>query len=159
MHQQLCCLGVMVGHDNRNMFPAFCLENTVSWVAPCFCACGLHLASGLLLPTSQHHVAADISLAQVGLKVADLQEQSAVNRKQLSDATRDFKRNTAADADSEYGQAVKGLLKRYQEEIDGLTRRAKHSKLTCVWHKQKAVCAVSTILLYHTQPGSCVLTG
>lgn len=65
---------------------------------------------------------------QVGLKVADLQEQSAANRKQLADATRDFKRSTAAAADSEYVQAVAGLLKRYQEEIDSLTRRAKHGK-------------------------------
>lgn len=63
---------------------------------------------------------------QVGLKVADLQEQSAVNRKQLADATREFKRSTAGEADSEYVQAVAGLLKRYQEEIDALTRRAKH---------------------------------
>jgi hypothetical protein len=60
-----------------------------------------------------------------------------VNRKQLSDATREFKRSTAADADSEYGQAVKGLLKRYQEEIDGLTRRAKHSELLCCCHRQQ----------------------
>lgn len=63
---------------------------------------------------------------QVGLKVADLQEQSAVNRKQLADATREFKRSTAGEADSEYVQAVAALLKRYQEEIDALTRRAKH---------------------------------
>lgn len=54
-----------------------------------------------------------------------------MNRKQLADATREFKRSAAADADSEYGQAVKALLKRYQEEIDGLTRRAKHSELVC----------------------------
>lgn len=66
---------------------------------------------------------------QVGLKVADLQEQSAVNRKQLADTTREFKRSTAAAADSEYVLAVAGLLKRYQEEIDALTRRAKHGRL------------------------------
>jgi hypothetical protein len=65
---------------------------------------------------------------QVGLKVADLQEQSAVNRKQLADATREFKRSTAAAADSDYVAAVAGLLKRYQEEIDALTRRAKHGE-------------------------------
>jgi hypothetical protein len=64
---------------------------------------------------------------QLGLKVADLQEQSAANRKQLADATREFKRSTAGEAaDSEYVQAVAALLKRYQEEIDALTRRAKH---------------------------------
>jgi lipid II:glycine glycyltransferase (peptidoglycan interpeptide bridge formation enzyme) len=65
----------------------------------------------------------------MGLKVADLQEQSAVNRKQLADTTREFKRSTAAAADNEYVQAVAALLKRYQEEIDALTRRAKHGGL------------------------------
>lgn len=51
-----------------------------------------------------------------------------MNRKQLADATREFKRSTAAEADSEYVQAVAALLKRYQEEIDALTRRAKHGE-------------------------------
>lgn len=68
---------------------------------------------------------------QVGLKVADLQEQSAANRKQLADATREFKRSTASAADSEYVRAVAALLKRYQEEIDALTRRAKHGVCLC----------------------------
>lgn len=68
-------------------------------------------------------------LDDLGLKVADLQEQSAANRKQLADATREFKRSTAGEAaDSEYVQAVAALLKRYQEEIDALTRRAKHGE-------------------------------
>lgn len=82
---------------------------------------------------------------QVGLKVADLQEQSAVNRKQLADATREFKRSTAAAADSDYVAAVAGLLKRYQEEIDALTRRAKHGEqvlpqgrlLSCMFEDQE----------------------
>lgn len=65
---------------------------------------------------------------QVGLKVADLQEASAANRKQLADATREFKRSTAGAAESEYVTAVAALLKRYQEEIDALTRRAKHGE-------------------------------
>lgn len=73
-------------------------------------------------------------LVQVGLKVADLQEQSAAHRKQLADATREFKRSTASaasEADAEYVKAVAGLLKRYQEEIDSLTRRAKHGGRQC----------------------------
>jgi lipid II:glycine glycyltransferase (peptidoglycan interpeptide bridge formation enzyme) len=76
-----------------------------------------------------NHKLVSASNCQVGLKVADLQEQSAVNRKQLADTTREFKRSTAAAADNEYVQAVAALLKRYQEEIDALTRRAKHGGL------------------------------
>eukprot|EP00775_Hariotina_reticulata_P006957 gene6957-7173_t len=64
------------------------------------------------------------NLDEIGLKVASLQEQSTSNRKKLADATRDFKRSTSSSpADSEVVKAAGQLLKQYQEEIDGLTRR------------------------------------
>lgn len=63
-------------------------------------------------------------LDDVGLTIAEHQEESMQNRRKLAETTKDFKR-----AASE--QAIKGvgtLLKQYQEEIDRLTKRAKHGE-------------------------------
>lgn len=65
---------------------------------------------------------------QIGLKIADLQEQSTAHRKQLADATREFKRSTNTSPAAECAAAAGHLLKQYQEEIDTLTRRAKHGE-------------------------------
>eukprot|EP00879_Flechtneria_rotunda_P018717 GHRR01019642.1.p1 GENE.GHRR01019642.1~~GHRR01019642.1.p1 ORF type:complete len:312 (+),score=151.94 GHRR01019642.1:501-1436(+) len=65
-------------------------------------------------------------LDEVGLKIADLQEQSTASRKRLADATREFKRSSAGDFEA--SKAVGSLLRQYQEEIDALTRRAKHGE-------------------------------
>lgn len=68
-------------------------------------------------------------LVQTGLKVASLQEQSTANRKKLADATRDFKRSSSAAASAaECNTAAGNLLRQYQDEIDTLTRRAKHAE-------------------------------
>jgi homeobox protein cut-like len=68
-------------------------------------------------------------LVQIGLKVADLQEQSTANRKKLADATREFKRSSAAATSAaECSTAAGNLLRQYQDEIDALTRRAKHGE-------------------------------
>jgi homeobox protein cut-like len=63
-------------------------------------------------------------LDEVGLKVAELQEDSVQNRRKLADATRDFKRS-AADGVS---KSVGSIMRLYQEEIDRLTKRAKHGE-------------------------------
>jgi homeobox protein cut-like len=63
-------------------------------------------------------------LDEVGLKIAEVQEESVQNRRKLADSTRDFKRN-AADGVS---RSVGGIMKLYQEEIDRLTKRAKHGE-------------------------------
>eukprot|EP00882_Tetradesmus_deserticola_P020268 GHRQ01021861.1.p1 GENE.GHRQ01021861.1~~GHRQ01021861.1.p1 ORF type:complete len:235 (-),score=48.98 GHRQ01021861.1:692-1396(-) len=66
---------------------------------------------------------------QIGLKVASLQEQSTANRKALADATREFKRSSsAATSAAECSTAAGNLLRQYQDEIDTLTRRAKHGE-------------------------------
>lgn len=85
---------------------------------------------------------------QVGLKVASLQEQSTANRKKLADATRDFKRNSSQQADSDYATAAGNLLKQYQEEIDALTRRAKHGEAAFLdlYDKLVEVCSCSVLL-------------
>lgn len=49
-----------------------------------------------------------------------------VNRKALADTTREFKRGSTAD--SAASKAVGAVLRQYQEEIDALTRRAKHGE-------------------------------
>ncbi len=59
-----------------------------------------------------------------GLKIAEYQEEALQNRRKLAESTREFKR-TAGET------PVKGLgplLKQYQEEIDRLTKRCKHSE-------------------------------
>jgi homeobox protein cut-like len=61
--------------------------------------------------------------------VASLQEQSTANRKKLADATREFKRSSAAATTAaESSTAAGNLLRQYQDEIDALTRRAKHGE-------------------------------
>ncbi|KXZ54818.1 hypothetical protein GPECTOR_4g889 [Gonium pectorale] len=62
-------------------------------------------------------------LDEIGLKVAEHQEDSMQNRRKLAEATRDFKRNNEA-----VSKTVGPLLKQYQEEIDRLTKRAKHGE-------------------------------
>lgn len=62
-------------------------------------------------------------LDEVGLKVAELQEESMQQRRRLAEATRDFKRTNEA-----VSKTVGPLLKHYQEEIDRLTKRAKHGE-------------------------------
>lgn len=59
-----------------------------------------------------------------GLQIASLQEESTVNRRRLAEATREFKRS----AGEEVVRAAAPLLKSYQEEIDRLSKRAKHSE-------------------------------
>lgn len=57
-------------------------------------------------------------LDDVGLKIAEHQEDSMQNRRKLAETTREFKK-TAQDS------AIKGvgpLLKQYQEEVDRLTK-------------------------------------
>lgn len=63
-------------------------------------------------------------LDEVGLKIASYQEEALQNRKKLADATREFKRSV----DEQTSKSVGGLLKAYQEEIDRLTKRAKHGE-------------------------------
>uniref|UniRef100_A0A383WP23 Protein CASP n=1 Tax=Tetradesmus obliquus TaxID=3088 RepID=A0A383WP23_TETOB len=68
-------------------------------------------------------------LDEIGLKVASLQEHSTANRKKLADATREFKRSSAAATTAaECSTAAGNLLRQYQDEIDALTRRAKHGE-------------------------------
>ncbi|GIL82817.1 hypothetical protein Vretimale_8189 [Volvox reticuliferus] len=62
-------------------------------------------------------------LDEIGLKVAEHQEESMQNRRKLAEATREFKRNNEA-----VSRTVGPLLKQYQEEIDRLTKRAKHGE-------------------------------
>uniref|UniRef100_A0A7S3QQW6 Cux N-terminal domain-containing protein n=1 Tax=Dunaliella tertiolecta TaxID=3047 RepID=A0A7S3QQW6_DUNTE len=59
-----------------------------------------------------------------GLAIAEQQEAAAKNRRQLADATREFKRS----APEATHKGVGPLLRSYQEEIDRLTRRAKHGE-------------------------------
>ncbi|KAH7339558.1 CASP C terminal-domain-containing protein [Rhizoctonia solani] len=58
-----------------------------------------------------------------GLEIVDNQKESVVGRKALADKTKEFKKL----ADEEKPEAIKGLLKAYQNEIDSLTKRCKAS--------------------------------
>ncbi|KAL6758283.1 CASP C terminal-domain-containing protein [Haematococcus lacustris] len=63
-----------------------------------------------------------VQMDEVGMKIAEHQEEAMQNRKKLAEATREFKRQ-APD--------IKGmgpLLKQYQDEIDRLSKRSKHSE-------------------------------
>ncbi len=62
-------------------------------------------------------------LDEIGLKVAEHQEESVQHRRKLAEATREFKKNNEA-----VSKTVGPLLKQYQEEIDRLTKRAKHGE-------------------------------
>lgn len=62
-------------------------------------------------------------LDEIGLKVAEHQEESMQNRRKLAESTREFKKNNEA-----VSKTVGPLLKQYQEEIDRLTKRAKHGE-------------------------------
>ncbi|GIL55034.1 hypothetical protein Vafri_10686 [Volvox africanus] len=62
-------------------------------------------------------------LDEIGLKVAEHQEESMQNRRKLAETTREFKRSNEA-----VSRTVGPLLKQYQEEIDRLTKRAKHGE-------------------------------
>eukprot|EP01025_Chloroclados_australasicus_P032638 TRINITY_DN3307_c0_g3_i2.p1 TRINITY_DN3307_c0_g3~~TRINITY_DN3307_c0_g3_i2.p1 ORF type:complete len:488 (-),score=74.76 TRINITY_DN3307_c0_g3_i2:63-1526(-) len=63
-------------------------------------------------------------LDEVGLKIADYQEKSSQSRRALAEATRDVKRQLASQVPIE----ITNLLKKYQEEIDFLTKRARHTE-------------------------------
>ncbi len=68
-------------------------------------------------------------LDEEGLKVAEHQEESMQNRRKLADSTREFKKAAAAaEGGAPSAKSVSALLKQYQEEIDRLTKRAKHSE-------------------------------
>lgn len=56
--------------------------------------------------------------------LTDLQTQSLQSRKQLADKTREFKKLS----DEAKLEGYKPLLKAYQAEIDGLTRRAREAE-------------------------------
>lgn len=64
------------------------------------------------------------SLDKQGLDIADRQEASAASRKQLANATRNFKK-AHSDGAQVSNKEVGSLLKLYQTEIDNLTSRAK----------------------------------
>lgn len=63
-------------------------------------------------------------LDETGLKIAEYQEVSMQNRRGLSEATREFRRK----AQDTTVRAVGDLLKQYQQEVDRLTKRAKHGE-------------------------------
>ncbi|QRV79542.1 hypothetical protein RhiJN_07557 [Ceratobasidium sp. AG-Ba] len=58
-----------------------------------------------------------------GLELVENQKESVVGRKALADKTKDFKKLP----EEEKPEAIKGLLKAYQNEIDSLTKRCKSS--------------------------------
>ncbi|CAE6403371.1 unnamed protein product, partial [Rhizoctonia solani] len=58
-----------------------------------------------------------------GLEIVDNQKESVVGRKSLADKTKEFKKLP----EEEKLEALKGLLKAYQNEIDALTKRCKSS--------------------------------
>ncbi|KAF5393386.1 hypothetical protein D9757_000739 [Collybiopsis confluens] len=64
------------------------------------------------------------SLDAQGIQLVNSQKESLVGRKALADKTKDFKKLP----DEEKLNAVKGLLKAYQTEIDSLTKRCKISE-------------------------------
>ena len=72
-------------------------------------------------------------LDEVGLKIAEHQEEAMQNRKKLAEATRDFKKG-ASDAIT---KPLGALLKHYQEEIDRLTKRSKHGETSFLELYQK----------------------
>ncbi|KZS93958.1 hypothetical protein SISNIDRAFT_453667 [Sistotremastrum niveocremeum HHB9708] len=59
-----------------------------------------------------------------GIELVENQKESVVGRKGLADRTKEFKKIP----DEEKLNAIKGLLKAYQTEIDSLTRRCKFSE-------------------------------
>ncbi|THH12105.1 hypothetical protein EW146_g7817 [Bondarzewia mesenterica] len=59
-----------------------------------------------------------------GIEVVENQKESVVGRKALADRTKEFKKIP----DGEKLTAFKGLLKAYQSEIDGLTKRSKSAE-------------------------------
>jgi homeobox protein cut-like len=63
-------------------------------------------------------------LDEVGLKIAEHQEESMQNRRKLAEATWEFKRSSSDAVSKSTGTVLKG----YQEEIDRLTKRAKHGE-------------------------------
>ncbi|KAF5322540.1 hypothetical protein D9619_001570 [Psilocybe cf. subviscida] len=63
------------------------------------------------------------TLDKQGVELVDNQKESLVGRKALAEKTKEFKKIP----DEEKLQAFKGLLKAYQTEIDGLTKRSKVS--------------------------------
>ncbi|KAF8973105.1 CASP C terminal-domain-containing protein [Flammula alnicola] len=72
----------------------------------------------------------DVNLAEVqktldkqGIELVDNQKESVVGRKALAEKTKEFKKIS----DDEKLNAIKGLLKAYQTEIDSLTKRSKAS--------------------------------
>lgn len=63
-------------------------------------------------------------LDDVGLKIAEHQEEAMQNRRKLAEVTKEYKR-TASEAAT---KGVGPLLKQYQDEIDRLTKRSKHGE-------------------------------
>ncbi|CAD7703410.1 unnamed protein product [Ostreobium quekettii] len=63
-------------------------------------------------------------LDELGLKIAEYQEESMQNRRRLAEVTREFRRK----ADDAVVRGVGDLLKQYQQEVDKLTKRAKHGE-------------------------------
>ncbi|KAG1675885.1 hypothetical protein FOA52_001542 [Chlamydomonas sp. UWO 241] len=61
-----------------------------------------------------------------GLKVAEYQEEAVANRRKLAEGTKDFRRSV--DKEDPAAKACGALLRQYQEEIDRLTKRAKHGE-------------------------------
>lgn len=76
---------------------------------------GLQLLARVWL--ENHHP----NLDEIGLKIAQHQEESMQNRRALAEATCDFRRRRPETA-------VGDLLKQYQQEVDRLTKRAKHGE-------------------------------
>ncbi|KAH9778595.1 protein CASP [Citrus sinensis] len=60
-------------------------------------------------------------LDELGLKIAENQENSQKNRRKLAESTRDFKKASPEEKLSLFNSLLKG----YQEEVDNLTKRAK----------------------------------
>lgn len=58
-------------------------------------------------------------LDEAGLQIAENQEFSLKNRRQLAEKTKEYKRNASAET----AKALGPLLRSYQEEIDRLTSR------------------------------------
>ena len=77
-------------------------------------------------------------LDEEGLQIAEHQEESMQNRRKLAEVTREFKKAAAsAEGGAATSKAVSALLKQYQEEIDRLTKRAKHGELNMAWAKKE----------------------
>lgn len=74
-------------------------------------------------------------LDDVGLKIAQHQEEAMQNRRALAEATKEFKKS----AGEQITKTVGPLLKSYQEEIDRLTKRAKHGESAFLDLYQKLV--------------------